>query len=339
MNILVTGGAGYIGSHICIELLLQNESVVVLDNLCNSNIKSLQQIEKLTKKKITFVNGDIRDYSLINTLLAEHTFDAVIHLAGLKSVRESCYSPLKYYDNNVNGTLVLCKALAKYPVKPFIFSSSATVYGVPKMLPLNEQAPLLPTNPYGQSKLMVETILQDLNQANQWNIALLRYFNPAGAHHSGLVGEAPSNTPENLLPCIAQVASGKQSSLKVFGGEYPTTDGTGVRDYIHVVDLAKGHVAALNKLKTSKPACHIWNLGTGNGFSVLEMIKAFETASGKKVPYEIVSPRAGDIATCFASVDKANQELKWKAERTLKDMMQDTWRWQSQHPNGYGIQP
>ena len=329
MTILVTGGAGFIGSHTLVELAAAGHNLVVLDNLCNSTDKTLQQVEQITGKTISFVKGDIRDSKLLSQLFSQHTFQAVVHFAGLKAVGESVAEPLRYYDNNVHGTQVLLQAMQTAEVFNFVFSSSATVYGEPEQMPISEACPTgRPTNPYGRSKLMVEEILRDLAVADsRWRIALLRYFNPVGAHKSGLIGENPNGIPNNLLPYIAQVAVGKLSKLAVFGDDYPTTDGTGVRDYIHVVDLAKGHLAALNYLE-KHPGVHTWNLGTGQGYSVLEMIQAFEQASGVKIPYQIVERRAGDIATCYSDPSKAKQELNWQAEKGLKEMMQDAWRWQ-----------
>lgn len=327
--ILITGGAGFIGSHTCVELLAAGRDLVVLDNLCNSTADSLQRVEQIAGKSIAFVEGDIRDRALLDGLFTQYSFDAVIHFAGLKSVGESVAEPLRYYDNNVHGTQVLLQAMLAAEVFNFVFSSSATVYGEPDQMPISEQCPTgQPTNPYGRSKLMVEEILRDLSVADErWRIALLRYFNPVGAHESGLIGENPNGIPNNLLPYISQVAVGKLQKLSVFGGDYPTTDGTGVRDYIHVVDLAKGHLAALNYLQDHN-GVHTWNLGTGQGYSVLEMIQAFEQASGAKVAYEIVERRPGDIATCYSDPTKAKQQLGWQAEKSLADMMTDAWRWQ-----------
>ncbi|MCW7554370.1 UDP-glucose 4-epimerase GalE [Endozoicomonas gorgoniicola] len=334
-KILVTGGAGYIGSHTCVELLNDNYDIVVLDNLSNSSEESLRRVQEITGKSLTFVNGDIRDRSLLNRLFSEHDFEAVIHFAGLKAVGESCEIPLDYYDNNVYGTVVLCEAMKTANVKRIVFSSSATVYGDPASLPIMEDFPLSATNPYGRSKLMVEDILRDLYLSdNEWSIALLRYFNPVGAHPSGMIGEDPNDIPNNLMPYVSQVAIGKLEKLRVFGNDYPTHDGTGVRDYIHVVDLSVGHVRAIEKLRTTKGA-NAWNLGVGKGYSVLDMVAAFEKASGKAVPYAITDRRAGDIAACYANPDKALGELGWKAEKVLEDMVSDVWRWQSQNPDGY----
>ncbi|MRI33511.1 UDP-glucose 4-epimerase GalE [Endozoicomonas sp. OPT23] len=334
-KILVTGGAGYIGSHTCIELLNNGYEVLVLDNLSNSSDESLKRVQTITHKKLEFVNGDIRDRELLDKLFSENTFEAVIHFAGFKAVGESCEIPLDYYDNNVYGTIVLCQAMKAANVKSIVFSSSATVYGDPASLPIMEDFPLSATNPYGRSKLMVEEMMGDLFKSdNDWGIALLRYFNPVGAHPSGQIGEDPNDIPNNLMPFVSQVAIGKLEKLRVFGNDYPTVDGTGVRDYIHVVDLAIGHVRAIERLKSNK-GVQIWNLGVGKGYSVLEMVAAFEKASGKDVPYEIVDRRSGDIAACYANPEKALKELNWKAERELEEMVTDAWRWQSQNPNGY----
>lgn len=334
-KILVTGGAGYIGSHTCVELLNDHYDIVVLDNLNNSSEESLRRVEKITGKPVTFVKGDIRDRTLLDQLFNEHRIDAVIHFAGMKAVGESVEIPLTYYENNVYGTLTLLEAMKKADVKSIVFSSSATVYGDPASLPIREDFPTSATNPYGRSKLMVEEIMRDLAKSDsQWRIALLRYFNPAGAHPSGLIGEDPNDIPNNLTPYISQVAIGKLEKLSIFGDDYPTKDGTGVRDYIHVVDLAMGHIRAIEKLRTITGA-HAWNLGVGTGYSVLEMVKAFEKASGRPVPYKIAPRRAGDIAACYADPQKAFQELGWKAEKGLEEMVADGWRWQSQNPNGY----
>lgn len=336
-KILVTGGSGYIGSHTCVELLNDNYDIVVLDNLSNSSEESLRRVQEITGKSLTFINGDIRDRTLLDKLFSEHDFEAVIHFAGLKAVGESCEIPLQYYDNNVYGTVVLCEVMKAANVKRIVFSSSATVYGDPASLPIMEDFPLSATNPYGRSKLMVEDILRDLYLSdNEWSIALLRYFNPVGAHPSGMIGEDPNDIPNNLMPYVAQVAIGKLEKLRVFGSDYPTHDGTGVRDYIHVVDLSIGHVRAIEKLRTTKGA-HAWNLGVGKGYSVLDMVAAFEKASGKEVPYMITDRRSGDIAACYANPDKALSELGWKAERVLEDMVSDAWRWQSQNPDGYRL--
>ncbi|MCK5697036.1 MAG: UDP-glucose 4-epimerase GalE [Gammaproteobacteria bacterium] len=335
MKILVTGGAGYIGSHTCIELLNNQYEVVVVDNLCNSSQESLNRVKKITGKELVFYQEDVLDEDALSKIFEEQKIDAVIHFAGLKAVGESVTMPIEYYQTNLTGTLVLFKVMRDFKVKNFVFSSSATVYGDPHTVPITEDFPLSATNPYGRSKLIIEEISSDLYVADkEWNIALLRYFNPVGAHQSGLIGEDPNGIPNNLIPYIAQVAVGKREKLSVFGGDYDTPDGTGVRDYIHVVDLARGHIKALEKL-TSKPGLVVYNLGTGQGYSVLEMVKAIEQASGRPVPYQIVERRAGDIATCFADPAFAEQEIGWKAEYSLLEMANDTWRWQSQNPNGY----
>jgi len=335
MTILVTGGAGYIGSHTCVELLNAGHEVIVVDNLSNSKQESLNRVQKITNKTLAFYQADLLDESALNAVFQKHKFAAVIHFAGLKAVGESVKQPLRYYQNNLISTLNLCQIMAKYQVKNLVFSSSATVYGQPETTPITENFPLHATNPYGRTKLMIEEILIDLHASDPtWNIALLRYFNPVGAHPSGQIGEDPNGIPNNLMPYIAQVAIGKLSQLSVFGNDYPTSDGTGVRDYIHVVDLALGHVAALKKL-TSSPGLVVYNLGTGHGVSVLEMIAAFKTASSKDIPYQIVPRRPGDIATCFADCSKAKTELGWTATKTIADMCADTWHWQSLNPQGY----
>ncbi len=340
MAILVTGGAGYIGSHTCVQLLDAGYELVVLDNLCNASRESLSRVERISDKPFVFVEGDIRDRDRLDMLFATYDIESVIHFAGLKAVGESCQQPLHYYQNNVAGTVTLCEAMAAAGVKTLVFSSSATVYGDPASVPINEQFPTSATNPYGRSKLIIEQILADLYAADpQWRIARLRYFNPIGAHESGLIGEDPNGIPNNLLPYIAQVAIGKLEQLSVFGGDYATADGTGVRDYIHVVDLAEGHLKALQALASPAPeqgAMITCNLGTGQGYSVVEMVRAFETASGRPVPYQIVERRPGDIAECYADPAYAEQQLGWKAVRGLPQMMQDCWRWQSQNPSGYG---
>ena len=334
-KILVTGGAGYIGSHTCVELLTAGYEIIVLDNLSNSSAESLRRVEELTGKSLTFVEGDIRDQTLLNQLFSEHSISAVIHFAGLKAVGESVAKPLAYYDNNVNGTVVLLEAMQEAKVHTLVFSSSATVYGDPASLPIREDFPTSATNPYGRSKLMIEEILQDLHHSdNRWRIALLRYFNPVGAHASGRIGEDPNDIPNNLMPYISQVAIGKLQQLSVFGNDYSTVDGTGVRDYIHVVDLALGHVRAIERLQKSV-GIHAWNLGVGKGYSVLEMVAAFEQASGRKVPYNIAPRRDGDIAACYADPEKARNDLGWTAEKGLDEMVADSWRWQSQNPEGY----
>jgi UDP-glucose 4-epimerase len=334
--ILLTGGAGYIGSHTAIALLQSGLNVVVLDNLSNSSAESLSRVAKIAGRSATFIQGDIRDRALLNFLFAEHAIDAVLHFAGLKAVGESVAQPLRYYDNNVHGSQVLLQAMADAGVFSFVFSSSATVYGDPAQMPIAEECPVgQPTNPYGRSKLMVEDMLRDLAATDpRWRIAILRYFNPVGAHESGLIGEDPNGIPNNLLPYIAQVAVGKLPELAVFGNDYPTHDGTGVRDYIHVVDLAEGHLRALDSLKT-RTGAHVWNLGTGQGYSVLDMVRAFEANSGKPVPYRISPRRPGDIATCYSDPSKAERELGWKAKRGLPEIMRDAWRWQQLNPNGY----
>ena len=335
MHVLVTGGAGYIGSHTVLELLSQNHSVVVVDNLCNSSAESLRRVEQLTGKSAPLIEADLRDEAALEKVFADNNFDAVIHFAGLKAVGESVAEPLTYYDNNLGSTTTLCKVMAEHGVKQLVFSSSATVYGDPDRVPITEDMPIHPTNPYGQTKAMIEQILQDVAVANNgWKITILRYFNPIGAHESGQIGEDPNGKPNNLLPYVAQVAVGKLPELSVFGDDYDTPDGTGVRDYIHVVDLAKGHLAALNHAPEAN-ACAVYNLGTGAGYSVLEIVHAFEAASGKQVPYKVVARRPGDIATCYASTAKAEAELGWRAEKTLEEACADAWRWQSQNPNGF----
>lgn len=335
MTILVTGGAGYIGTHTVVELLNAGSEVIVLDNLSNSSIEALNRVERITGKSVTFYQGDILNKALLQKVFSDHSIDAVIHFAGLKAVGESVAKPLKYYENNVTGTLILCQVMAEFKVKNLVFSSSATVYGDPASLPITEDFPTGATNPYGQSKLMVEHILADLHHSDpSWNIARLRYFNPVGAHASGLIGEDPNDIPNNLMPFIAQVAVGKREALSVFGNDYPTHDGTGVRDYIHVVDLAIGHLKALEKLAT-KPGLVTYNLGTGQGYSVLDMVKAFEKACGKSIAYQIAPRRPGDIAACYANPDHAKTDLGWEATHSLEDMANSTWHWQSTNPNGY----
>lgn len=320
MTILVTGGAGYIGTHTVVELLNAGSEVIVLDNLSNSSIEALDRVERITGKSVTFYQGDILNKALLQKVFSDHSIDAVIHFAGLKAVGESVAKPLKYYENNVTGTLILCQVMAEFKVKNLVFSSSATVYGDPASLPITEDFPTGATNPYGQSKLMVEHILADLHHSDpSWNIARLRYFNPVGAHASGLIGEDPNDIPNNLMPFIAQVAVGKREALSVFGNDYPTHDGTGVRDYIHVVDLAIGHLKALEKLAT-KPGLVTYNLGTGQGYSVLDMVKAFEKACGKSIAYLIAPRRPGDIAACYADPDHAKTDLDWQATHSLEDM-------------------
>jgi UDP-glucose 4-epimerase len=334
-KVLVTGGAGYIGSHVCVELLEQGYQVVVLDNLSNGSPVALDRVQELAGKSLVFQRGDVRDGALVRQLLGAHGIDAVIHFAGLKAVGESVEQPLDYYDNNVNGALRLFDAMAQEGVRKLVFSSSATVYGDPASNPITEDFPLSATNPYGRSKLMIEEILRDLYVSDaSWNISILRYFNPAGAHPSGRIGEHPSGIPNNLMPYIAQTASGLRQQLSVFGGDYPTRDGTGVRDYIHVTDLAKGHIRALAKL-VDDPGCITHNLGTGTGYSVLEMVAAFEKACGKTIPYAVVPRRPGDIAECYADPARARQDLDWSAQQGLEAMCADAWRWQQQNPSGY----
>jgi UDP-glucose 4-epimerase len=334
-KLLVTGGAGYIGSHTCVELLQAGREVVVVDNLCNSRREVLGRIERITGRTVVFYECDVRDAAALREIFRTHRIDAVLHFAGLKAVGESVERPLDYYDDNVGGTLTLCAAMAQAGVQRLVFSSSATVYGDPDAVPVREDHPLRPTNPYGRSKAMIESILHDLWRADPaWRIALLRYFNPVGAHESGLIGEDPAGVPNNLMPYIAQVAIGRREALNVFGNDYPTPDGTGVRDYIHVVDLARGHLAALDRLEASGEVLVV-NLGTGRGYSVLEMVAAFRRASGREIPYRIVERRPGDIATCYADPSLAARLLGWRAERGIDEMCRDTWRWQSLNPHGY----
>ena len=335
MKILVTGGAGYIGSHACLELLEAGYEVVVVDNLSNSKEESLKRVQELAGKTLAFHKVDLLDKEALKAVFDSASIEAVVHFAGLKAVGESVTIPLHYYHNNVTGTLILCEVMERHGVKNIVFSSSATVYGDPHTVPITEDFPLSPTNPYGRTKWMIEEILRDLHRTDEvWNIALLRYFNPVGAHPSGRIGEDPNGIPNNLLPYIAQVAVGKLSKLPVFGNDYPTPDGTGVRDYIHVVDLSVGHLAALSKL-TSHPGVVTYNLGTGRGYSVLEMVSAFEKTSGKKIAYNIEGRRAGDIASCYADPSMAKKELDWSADRGIEDMCADSWHWQSSNPNGY----
>ncbi|EKO3694544.1 UDP-glucose 4-epimerase GalE [Vibrio metschnikovii] len=335
MNILVTGGTGYIGSHTCIQLIQAGITPIILDNLYNSKKLVLERIAQVTGVTPQFYQGDIGDSELLERIFAQHEIASVVHFAGLKAVGESVEKPLMYYQNNVSGTLNLVQAMDKARVKSLIFSSSATVYGDPASVPIREDFPTSATNPYGRSKLMVEECLTDFQHANpDWSITLLRYFNPVGAHESGLLGEDPQGTPNNLLPFVAQVAVGRREKVGVFGNDYPTPDGTGVRDYIHVVDLADGHLAALNKVGL-QAGLHIFNLGTGQGNSVLDMIAAFSKTVGKPIPYQIQPRRAGDIAECWADPSYAEQVLDWKATRSLETMVEDTWRWQSKNPNGY----
>ncbi|SMF24784.1 UDP-glucose 4-epimerase [Alteromonadaceae bacterium Bs31] len=337
MQVLVTGGAGYIGSHTCIELLEAGFELVVVDNLCNSKREAIYRVERITGRHIEFVEADIRDKSALAAIFSKYSIAAVIHFAGLKAVGESCEIPLTYFENNVSGTLTLCQAMEDAKVNKILFSSSATVYGDPASVPILEDFPTSATNPYGRSKLMVEEILRDCCKApnTDWRVSLLRYFNPIGAHQSGDIGEDPQGIPNNLLPYVAQVAVGKLEQLKVFGNDYSTPDGTGVRDYIHVVDLARGHVKALQKLLSADAGCYTYNLGTGKGSSVLEIIHAFEQACGKAIPHTFAPRRAGDIAECYADPTLAQQQLGWQAEYDIKRMVQDAWRWQSANPNGY----
>ncbi len=336
MSILVTGGAGYIGSHTCVELLNAGHDIVILDNFYNSKSESLKRIKEITNKDFKFYEGDIRDRKLLDEILKNEDITAVIHFAGLKAVGESCRLPLEYYDNNIGGTITLLEAMRDADVKKIVFSSSATVYGTNGVSPLKEDANVGgTTNPYGTTKLYIETILTDLYKSdNDWSICILRYFNPIGAHKSGKIGENPNGIPNNLMPYITQVAVGKLDRLNVFGNDYDTHDGTGVRDYIHVVDLALGHICAVNKVADDK-GLFIYNLGTGNGYSVLDIVKAFEKASGKEIKYVIAPRRDGDIATCYSDPSKAKAELNWTAKRGLDEMCEDSWRWQSQNPNGF----
>ncbi|WP_432700196.1 UDP-glucose 4-epimerase GalE [Kluyvera cryocrescens] len=336
MQILVTGGLGYIGSHTCVQMIEQGFQPIILDNLCNSNLEVLNRIEVITGKRPLFYNGDVRDKIILDNIFEKHQISSVIHFAGLKAVGESVNKPIDYYDNNVNGTLALITSMKKVGVKSLIFSSSATVYGLPEVVPLTEESKVGgTTNPYGTSKYMVEHILTDFYIANkEWSITLLRYFNPAGAHQSGLIGEDPQGIPNNLIPYISQVAVGRHKEVMIFGADYPTPDGTGIRDYIHVMDLASGHIAALNNV-SHKFGLHTYNLGTGKGTSVLEMIAAFENVCGKHIQYKIVNRRLGDISECWSSSEKALKDLGWKAHYTIHDMVNDSWRWQSQNPDGY----
>ena len=336
MKILVTGGAGYIGSHTCVELLNAGYEVVVMDNLYNSSEKALERVEQITGKKLTFYKADMLDRDALEDIFQRERIDAVIHFAGLKAVGESVAKPLEYYHNNMTGTIQLCDVMRSHGCKNIIFSSSATVYGDPAFIPITEDCPKGKiTNPYGQTKGMLEQVLTDLWVADhEWNVVLLRYFNPIGAHESGLIGEDPKGIPNNLVPYIAQVAVGKLECLGVFGNDYDTPDGTGVRDYIHVVDLAKGHVKAMKKLEPGS-GVNIYNLGTGNGYSVLDVVHAFEKASGREIPYQIKPRRAGDIATCYCDASKAKRELGWSAQKGILEMCEDSWNWQSKNPNGY----
>ncbi len=335
MNVLVTGGAGYIGTHTSVELLNAGHNVVCVDNLVNSKKEAVNRVEKITGKKVKFYEGDIRDRKILDKIFEENKIDSVINFAGLKAVGESCAKPLEYYENNIEGLLVLMFVMRDHGVKNLVFSSSATVYGKPKSVPIKEDFPLSTSNPYGSTKLFIEYMLKDVYKADpSFNIAILRYFNPVGAHESGLIGEDPRGIPNNLCPYITQVAVGKRKELGVFGNDYNTHDGTGVRDYIHVVDLAKGHVLAVNKL-AENPGLIIVNIGTGHGYSVLDMVKAFEKVTGKPIPYKIMPRRPGDIDECYADPSYAEELLGFKAEKTLEDMCRDAMRWQTMNPNGY----
>ena len=339
-KILVTGGAGYIGSHTCLALHEAGYEVVIYDNLSNSSFEAIQRVSNLIGKPIDFIEGDIRDTDSLTKVFSEHQFFGVIHFAGLKAVGESVAKPLMYYDNNVSGTIALLEVMAECEIKNLVFSSSATVYGDPETLPIDENSPRSSTNPYGQSKLMVEHMLEDLAVSDEsWNLIPLRYFNPVGAHPSGQIGEDPNDIPNNLMPYVSQVAVGKLDTLSVFGNDYATVDGTGVRDFIHVTDLAQGHVAALNYLRQQSQSLGFLpiNLGTGKGTSVLELVRAFSAVSGKDIPFQFAGRRAGDIASCYASADKAKTLLGWEASLSITDMCQDTWRWQSMNPNGYHL--
>lgn len=335
MRVLVTGGAGYIGSHTCVTLLEGGYDIVVVDNLCNSKEEALHRVAEIAGRAPGFVRADLRDRAAMQALFQTHDFDAVIHFAGLKAVGESTQIPLEYYENNIGGTLTLCQTMAAASVKNIVFSSSATVYGDPAAVPIREDFPTSATNPYGRSKLFIEEILRDLYVSDaSWNVALLRYFNPVGAHVSGRIGEDPNGIPNNLMPYVAQVAVGKLPRLQVFGDDYDTPDGTGVRDYIHVTDLAKGHLKALERL-AERPGVVTYNLGTGRGYSVLEMVRAFELASGRPIPYDIVGRRHGDIAMCYADPELARKELGWRTTLGIEEMVRDAWRWQEQNPHGY----
>ncbi len=335
MKILVTGCSGYVGSHTCLELLSSGFEIVGIDNLCNSSLESLSRVEKLCGKKITFYKKDLRDSAAVTEIFAKEGIDAVIHFAGLKAVGESVSIPLEYYDNNIGGSLVLFQAMKTHVVRKIVFSSSATVYGSPKTVPINEDFPLSATNPYGRSKLILEEILRDLYKSDSsFNISILRYFNPVGAHESGLIGEDPNGIPNNLMPFVSSVAVGKLPFVNVFGNDYDTPDGTGVRDYIHVVDLAKGHIKALEALNKN-PGLITHNLGTGKGYSVLDLIQGYSKACGKDIPYKITERRPGDIAICYADTEKARDELGFVAEKNLDDMCKDSWNWQKNNPNGY----
>ncbi len=337
MAILVTGGAGFIGSHTCVELLDAGYEVVVVDNLYNSSRKALERVEQITGKQVRFYEADILDREALNTVFERETIECVIHFAGLKAVGESVEKPIEYYYNNMAGTLILCDVMRGHGVKQMVFSSSATVYGDPAFVPVTEECPKGKcTNPYGQTKSMLEQVLEDICVSDpEWRVALLRYFNPIGAHQSGLIGEDPKGIPNNLAPYVSQVAIGKLAYVRVFGNDYDTPDGTGVRDYIHVVDLAKGHVAAIRKLRRSEGGVLIYNLGTGKGYSVLDVVHAFEKACGKELPCKIMERRAGDIAACYADPAKAKRELGWEAEYGIEKMCEDSWRWQTMNHNGY----
>lgn len=336
MNILITGGAGYIGSHTAVELINTGHRVIIFDNFCNSHPEAVRRIERITGKAVTCVRGDIRDRAMLETVLREHQCEAVVHFAGLKAVGESVEKPLDYYDNNVIGTFRLLEAMLAVNVATLVFSSSATVYGEPQFLPITENHPLSASNPYGRTKIVIEDMLRDFYRAHpDWRIALLRYFNPVGAHESGLIGEDPRGIPNNLMPFVAQVAVGSHASLSVWGSDYPTIDGTGVRDYIHVVDLALGHLRALEYL--NEPQCFAVNLGAGHGYSVLEVVRAFEVASGRSVLYNLRPRRAGDVAACYADPSRAKTLLGWQAERGLGAICTDTWRWQQSNPHGYSV--
>ena len=336
MSILVAGGAGYIGSHTCVELLEAGYDVVVVDNLYNASEESLKRVEKITGKPVTFYEADILDKEALNKIFDAHEIEAVIHFAGYKAVGASVQKPIEYYHNNMTGTLVLCDVMRSHGVKNIVFSSSATVYGDPAQIPITENCPKgQPTNPYGWTKSMLEQVLTDIHTSDQeWNVILLRYFNPIGAHKSGMIGEDPKGIPNNLVPYVAQVAVGKRPALGVFGNDYDTPDGTGVRDYIHVVDLAAGHVKAIEKLREN-PGVEVYNLGTGNGYSVLQVVAAFEKACGHAIPYEIKPRREGDIATCYCDPQKAKEDLGWTAKYGINEMCEDSWRWQSTNPDGY----
>ena len=335
--ILLTGGAGYIGSHMLLELLQADYEVVVLDNLSNSSIEAIRRVEQLTAKTCVFIEGDIRDADCLSAIFTQYSIDSVLHFAGLKAVGESTANPLLYFDNNISGSVQLLQSMQQFAVTKLVFSSSATVYGEPTKLPIAEDCPMtMPTNPYGYTKMVVEQMLMQLVEAHpDWSVAALRYFNPVGAHDSGLIGEDPNGIPNNLLPYIAQVAVGKRERLSVYGDDYATHDGTGVRDYIHVMDLARGHLSALDYI-ANRSGYFVWNLGSGKGHSVLDMVNAFEQASGRAVPYQIVERRGGDIAACYADPTKALNKLGWSTQKSLEDMMQDTWRWQQLNPDGYG---